>query len=631
MSALFLLAAGKLCLSLPLALVAWAVDRTRRWPLLAHGLWLLVLAQLLCPPLVDLPLLPGPAALAPIKAAPLGPLAFDAPPLPTASAGPSALQLAAWSLAGLWALGSLVVLVRSAWRILRFHRLLLDASRPAPPALQELCARLARRLGLRRAPRVFLGAAPLGPLLWAVGRPRIVLSARLAEELAPAELRLILAHELAHLRRRDHLVRWLEWLVGAAFWWNPVVWWARRRLRANEELCCDALVLSVFDPVPKRYAGALLRVAEILAGPALRPPALASGITSGGILERRLRMIISARPRARSRWLSPTLWLLALFLLPLGIAHAQSPDYEAVENRLLEAVKNGELSAEQAANMMGELARSRFAERAAGLDERRSTHRHAIMEHYSRLGLHADALHRLHAHLTELGMSATQIEGAHGAVLRMVHGLREGHELDGGIERYLHGELGLDAVQRKALLELAKKLAHSSRQKENPANEAMHKLFKELLDRGLDEATAKEAAGAVKRLTHAMLEAGVDDYTLDPETRAWLEELGLGEESIALVLRYATHFALMHEKQRREKERPTGDDELHARLLAVLVDAGIAKEHAQTVLDVTRKMAHAGDDDKAALTSWLRDELGLDDAQLELVRGLATRLGGGSR
>ncbi len=48
------------------------------------------------------------------------------------------------------------------------------------------------------------------------------------------ELRWVVAHELAHVWRRDHLVRWLEWVACVVFWWNPVAWWAHA-IRADGE------------------------------------------------------------------------------------------------------------------------------------------------------------------------------------------------------------------------------------------------------------------------------------------------------------------------------------------------------------------------------------------------------------
>jgi hypothetical protein len=120
-----------------------------------------------------------------------------------------------------------------------------------------------------------------------------VLPRALRTEVDDAQLRWILAHELAHIKRRDHIVRWLEWLASAAFWWNPVVWWARRNLRRDEEDACDALVLERLQGQPRAYARTLLTVVEVMAGPHGATPALATGIDAARSLEHRFTRIIS--------------------------------------------------------------------------------------------------------------------------------------------------------------------------------------------------------------------------------------------------------------------------------------------------------------------------------------------------
>ena len=59
-------------------------------------------------------------------------------------------------------------------------------------------------------------------------------------------LAMILAHELAHLRRRDHWVRAVELIVSTVYWWNPLVWVIRRQIHQAEDLCCDAWVRWAF-------------------------------------------------------------------------------------------------------------------------------------------------------------------------------------------------------------------------------------------------------------------------------------------------------------------------------------------------------------------------------------------------
>jgi beta-lactamase regulating signal transducer with metallopeptidase domain len=81
-------------------------------------------------------------------------------------------------------------------------------------------------------------------MLWAVlRRPRLLLPAGLWDDLDEAQRDTLIAHELAHLRRRDHWVRLVEVAATVLYWWHPAVWWARRELREAEEQCCDAWVV----------------------------------------------------------------------------------------------------------------------------------------------------------------------------------------------------------------------------------------------------------------------------------------------------------------------------------------------------------------------------------------------------
>ena len=372
---------SNLCVSLVFAALACVVQMTGKRPFVAHLLWLLVLVKLLTPPILTIPVLAIPVSPAITV---VGALDQDDQDDRAAAAvqdslwtSEAQLLTTTWSSAvenvKTWfvlicLLGSACVLAWSLLRIYRFDRLLRMASEIAPPELQRVASQIAKRLGLVVTPTIYTTSAHLSPMLWWIGgRVRIFIPVDLLRELEAGQLRLILAHELAHARRRDHLVRWLEWLACVVFWWNPVAWWARRNLRAHEEVCCDALVLESLKPDPRTYANALLSVVEYLAPAALRPPAMASEINSGGFLERRFKMIVSSNPiRKTPRWLHAFILLFAVGLLPLGVAHAQDPDYDAVGKRLKAAVKAGELSGEQARAMFGTLEKTGGARKARG-------------------------------------------------------------------------------------------------------------------------------------------------------------------------------------------------------------------------------------------------------------------------
>ncbi len=166
----------------------------------------------------------------------------------------------------LWLTGCVVWFAVMGRRIVRFHRLLRYAL-PAPTALQERAAVLARRLGLSRCPSVWLVPGALPPLLWAVGgRPRLFFPRALLRQLGAESRDALLVHELAHLCRRDHWVRVLEGLALGLYWWNPLVWYACRALHAAEEECCDAWVVSELPRAAPAYAGALLQTVDFLSG-----------------------------------------------------------------------------------------------------------------------------------------------------------------------------------------------------------------------------------------------------------------------------------------------------------------------------------------------------------------------------
>lgn len=305
--------------SAALAVVAYAVHRRGRYPKLAHLLWVLVLAKLVTPPLLAIPFVRLPSS---------GSLASDVLGQPASAVGSIAGQvsvdvLASGVLSGLivvWAIGSLAVLVVSSVRILRFDRSLRRSSVAAPAWVTSMAAGAGRSLSMRSIPAVYISSARLSPMTWWTGgRVRIVLPAGLIGEIESQQLTWVLAHELAHVKRRDHLVRWLEWLAVVTFWWNPVAWWARSNLRLDEEASCDALVIEHLGARPKSYARALLAVVEHLARPALRPPAIATGIDGGGSLERRFRLIIAGREVSRApRVLVVAVVGVALLAMPLS-------------------------------------------------------------------------------------------------------------------------------------------------------------------------------------------------------------------------------------------------------------------------------------------------------------------------
>ena len=368
--------ATKLVLGVALAGVVWVVTRRVARPAVAHSMWLLVLGAMLVPAVVPLRVLPEMAeggvvahpevAVHPEGVAHPAVVPLRVPPEEEAAeaaarseVSPPAVGRRGWRERGstasrgwlplsgkpvavlLWILGSAGFFGWTVVRTVRFQRTLTSAARPAPQ-LQRLAAEIGETLGLPRVPRVYTAGARLRPLVWwAGGRVRILIPSVLVADLDDTELRAVLAHELAHVRRRDHLVRVVELLACSAYWWNPVVWWARRRMRSAEESSCDILAVSASRLTRDRYAKSLLRVVEVMsAAPIPRAPALASAADScrdSKLLERRLRAVLTtALPASPTAGRLRVAGAAALALgLSLGLVYCTPGDRRAIDRTRL--------------------------------------------------------------------------------------------------------------------------------------------------------------------------------------------------------------------------------------------------------------------------------------------------------
>jgi beta-lactamase regulating signal transducer with metallopeptidase domain len=217
-------------------------------------------------------------------------------------------------LFGLWLGISATIALWQIRRIVRFHRRLSWVI-PAPEWLVQEVRDLSGQLGVR-APEILVLPDLAPPMLWFLGRAKLIVPGRLVSNADRLGVRAILAHELAHLRRGDHWVRRLDFFAGLIWWWNPVYWLTRERLSTEAELACDEWAIRAVPEGRVPYAEALLDVCRTLS--TTNSPAPALGVAGAGrFLERRVTMIL--HNHAPSRISVPVLLaagLLALLALP---------------------------------------------------------------------------------------------------------------------------------------------------------------------------------------------------------------------------------------------------------------------------------------------------------------------------
>lgn len=221
----------------------------------------------------------------------------------------------------MWLGGVVVFSIRLArgWtaaRALRTH-----GTRPAAAPLVAMLERLAARLGVRRTVALLESALVQVPAVVGWLRPVILVPASALTGLTPQQLELLIAHELAHIRRYDYLVNLAQSVVETLLFYHPGVWWVSGRIREEREHCCDDLVVRIAGDAHV-YATALVSM-ERLRG---EPPHLALAATGGSLLHRVRRLVLpgSTRREIFAPWLAGVIAVTVALLAAGGARVAGS-------------------------------------------------------------------------------------------------------------------------------------------------------------------------------------------------------------------------------------------------------------------------------------------------------------------
>ena len=216
----------------------------------------------------------------------------------------------------LWALGVLGFAVRLIGGWVTAMRFVRRRTVPAREAFVTAAGRVAALIGVTGRIRVRESAAVESALVIGCLRPIVVLPVAALGCLPAAQVEAVIAHELAHVLRRDYAVNMLQMAVETVLFYHPAVWWLSGVVRAEREHCCDDLAVTVCDRV--QYVTALSRLAELQS-----QPRLALAAVDGSLVER-ARRLLAAPPRTnvRSEWLRVAVPGGALVCLPALLAAA---------------------------------------------------------------------------------------------------------------------------------------------------------------------------------------------------------------------------------------------------------------------------------------------------------------------
>ena len=196
----------------------------------------------------------------------------------------------------IWIIGVLLLQTRLLLRWFSAQRLRRRGITPGPASWQQMVDRLAEQLAIRRPVAIFESTMARVPMVIGWLRPVILVPAGLMTGLTPQQLRAVIAHELAHVRRHDYPVNLIQAVLETLLFYHPAVWWLSNRLRVEREYCCDDMAVTLGGDAI-RYARTLTLL-DALRGDDPQP-ALAS---TGGSLMTRIQRLLGVQKAPASRW-----------------------------------------------------------------------------------------------------------------------------------------------------------------------------------------------------------------------------------------------------------------------------------------------------------------------------------------
>ncbi|QEG20247.1 M56 family metallopeptidase [Mariniblastus fucicola] len=236
-------------------------------------------------------------------------------------------SLAPW-VGLLWFVGVVLAASRllSGWAML--NRLRFESTKAQFPQLAACMASLKKQFGLVDDVVVGVSRKIANPLVIGWFQPLILLPVNISEELSLLQIRAVLAHELAHVRRGDFAVNVLQCVIETLLFFHPCVWWASAKVRHERENCCDDLAAKIVGS-RRSYAEALL----VLEQSRLRHGQLALNAEGGNLAERIRRLTRpSTRTNQRSSFAPAMLGLCVLLVLLPGVVAIASTAMQEQES-----------------------------------------------------------------------------------------------------------------------------------------------------------------------------------------------------------------------------------------------------------------------------------------------------------
>jgi uncharacterized protein (TIGR03435 family) len=234
-------------------------------------------------------------------------------------------------IAVLWFSGAVALWMRLIRGCLTVIRLRSTHSRPAPGEWQNVTRELALRMGLSGPVPLMVCVRVYAPTVIGWIRPVILMPIGALTGLPKEYVEALLAHELAHIRRRDYLINILQSVAEGLLFYHPAVWWISKHIRNERELCCDDVAVSV-------TGNALTYVRALAEAETYRSVHFktAMAVTGGSLESRIARLLGEPQPYSPIR-LAPGVLVSAILLLVAAygvFGQSSLPRFEVASIRL---------------------------------------------------------------------------------------------------------------------------------------------------------------------------------------------------------------------------------------------------------------------------------------------------------
>ena len=198
------------------------------------------------------------------------------------------------------------------------NKLPLQGTLAAPPLLQTRFESLITKIGLSRQVRLLLSHKTDVPMAIGWLKPVVLIPVSMISGLTPQQLDMLMLHELAHIRRHDYLVNFLQTLVETLLFFHPTVRWVSKQMRNEREYCSDDIAVQHSDSA-LAYAHTLADTASLCQKHRHHAIPSMAMAASGGDLKQRVVRLLDNQPHCTQtsdsgKWLASfTILLVIIF------------------------------------------------------------------------------------------------------------------------------------------------------------------------------------------------------------------------------------------------------------------------------------------------------------------------------